>query len=270
MNPSKPIRRERRWSDAQAAFAQALRQPDGPVPDLFAPCDAPTRMAVYRNNCAVARIEALKANYPIVARLVGDDFFVGMARQFSYARPPRHTALGAYGEDFPVFIADFAPARELPYLADVARLEWACALAFGAEDGAPMTIEALAGLDPEALLDARPIFHPAARAVVSAHPIVAIYHANQAERPAPIVDWRAQAALVVRPDENVLVHECVGAVRAFVAVALRGGDLRASATAALAADADFDFGRTLVEMIRLGALTRLETPTKKEAKSCKP
>jgi hypothetical protein len=42
--------------------------------------------------------------------------------------PPLSPILLKYGGRFPTFIETFRPTSSLPYLADVARLEWRCIL----------------------------------------------------------------------------------------------------------------------------------------------
>ena len=52
------------------------------------------------------------------------------ARASSPGRCPPQPVLAEYGAGFPDFVADYEPARGLPYLADVARLDWALNVAF--------------------------------------------------------------------------------------------------------------------------------------------
>ena len=107
----------------QADFAAKLLDP---APDA-APAGfsdaAARRFRVYRNNVRVALVEALAAAYPAVLSLVGTAFFERMALVYASDRPATERTLNLYGGAFADFIAGFAPARELPYLADVARLE---------------------------------------------------------------------------------------------------------------------------------------------------
>ena len=121
----------------QSVFASALHNPAAPVPALFAPCDAPARFAVYRNNSAVAAIEALQAQFTTVLQLVGDEAFRGVARAFAQENPPASPVLAEYGEKFPDFLSRFLEQQgvtEVPYLPDVARLDWAVRQALGARN----------------------------------------------------------------------------------------------------------------------------------------
>jgi hypothetical protein len=246
-----------RWSERQALFAGALADPTGAAPEIFAPCDAATRFNVYRNNVAVARIEALKAQFPVVGALVGEEFFAAMARVFALQNPVLSPLLSQQGAGFPDFIGAFAPASELPYLADVARLEWAGVQALNAADRAPLQLARLAAIEPLALLDAHAEFHPAFVLVASVHPIVAIWSAHREDRSAPLDEWRPETAIVVRPEADVVVRACPAGAGAFIAAAAEGASLRDAAEAGLAADATFDFGPALVELVAIGALAGL-------------
>src|SRR5471032_1921347 len=121
--------------DLQAAFAAHVMGADRA--DLVAAVvgdtiPAAARLSVYRHHVFESLGTALAATFPTVQALVGTDFFRSLARAFVGHALPVQPVLAEYGADFPVFIADYAPARDLPYLADVARLDWALNLAFHA------------------------------------------------------------------------------------------------------------------------------------------
>src|SRR5262245_42124274 len=85
---------------------------------------AAARLRVYRHHVLRSLETALSATFPTVQTLVGDEFFGGMARHFVANNPPKQPVLSEYGADFPAFVEGHAPAGGLPYLADVARLDW--------------------------------------------------------------------------------------------------------------------------------------------------
>ena len=93
---------------------------DAASPDL----DSALRLAIYRNTCMSTLVNALRSSFPAVQRLVGTDFFEAGARDFIRLRPPASAYLNDYGADFPQFLRQFAPAAGVPYLGDVAELEW--------------------------------------------------------------------------------------------------------------------------------------------------
>ena len=121
-----------------AAFARYLRT--GTVGALSGFCagDADlSRLRVYRNGFLRACIEALRASYPSVERIVGEERFPALARPYVEANPPRAASLVEYGEDFPRFIEDARDAHRLGYLASFAILDRAWSEACFAEDADP-------------------------------------------------------------------------------------------------------------------------------------
>jgi hypothetical protein len=83
------------------------------------------RLRVHRETTLGALAGALEATYPVCARLVGPEFFHAAARRFAREVPSRSPDLTDYGAELADWLAAFEPARALPYLPDVARLEWA-------------------------------------------------------------------------------------------------------------------------------------------------
>ncbi len=187
-----------RLADSQAAFATAVFVPELPVPPDLRSLGEPAgadRFAVYRNNVMVGLIEGLRDAYPVVCRLVGDEFFRAMAGIFARAHPPRSPVMLEYGDGFADFIAAFPPAGSVPYLADVARLERAWVEAYHAAEAKPLTY--LSPATPFTL-------HPATRLVCSPFPILAIWQANQHDEPAPLeLSTVRDNVLVTRPGSEV-------------------------------------------------------------------
>lgn len=87
--------------------------------------------------------------YPVCHKLVGEEFFQAMASAFLAHGVSSSPDLGDFGAAFPAFLADFHPAQSLPYLADVAQLEWLWHRAFNAPDQASLDLQALARVPPE-------------------------------------------------------------------------------------------------------------------------
>ena len=228
----------------QSDFARALRDPDLAVPYGVTSynSDAPReRFAVYRNNVVVGLAGALEARFPATRKIVGEDFFNGAAKLFAAAQPPRSPLMLFYGDAFPTFLADFEPAREVPYLADVARLEAARTRAYHAADANPLTRTALSGSLPEAMAGMRFILHPSVDIVASDYPVVAIWAMNSGEIDvAPITDWRGEDALVSRPGFDVEVRCLPSGAKTFLQTLAAGNPLGEAAAAALSGNASFD------------------------------
>jgi hypothetical protein len=195
--------------DLQHAFGAALLSSD-PAAAEFVIADgiAPeARLNIYRNTYAGNLVAALRISYPAVRKLVGDDFFEGTARAFVDAHPPRSAYLNEYGEAFAGFLAQFPPAASVPYLADVARLEWAVNVALYAENAPVLDAAKLATLGEHTDLSFVP--HPSVSLVKTAYPANAIWRAVIEENDAAlgVVDLAQGPDFLVvsRGAEGVLV-----------------------------------------------------------------
>lgn len=247
MNPS--------LADLQADFAAGLRDPSPDAAPAGFSRGAARRFRVYRNNVRVALVEALGAAYPAVLRLVGTPFFERMALVHASDRPATERTLNLYGQGFADFIAGFAPARELPYLADVARLERAVLEARHAADSAALDPTALTALGA-GLASARLIPHPATRLVLSEYPIAEIWRANTADAPPegePILDTGAGGALVVRPALAVSVESLAPGRCAFAGALLAGNDLASAHAAVASLEEEFDVIPAFRDLLAAGA-----------------
>lgn len=228
-------------AELQRAFADALVAPHADSAPAGFDAEARRRFRVYRNNYFHGLSAQLRAAYPAVHRLVGDAFFAATAHSFLSAHPPRVRSLALFGEGFPAFVAGFPPASGLPYLADVARLERARLEALHAADAAPIDPAVLLALgDRAAATRFRP--HPAARLVVSPHPVVALWTASRPGAPAgpTEIEGRPEAALVTRPGHDVHVRCLDPAQAAFAATLLASGTAVRALETALDRDPRFD------------------------------
>src|SRR5262245_35052247 len=81
------------------------------------------RLAVYRGNLLGTATHALASAYPVIVKVVGDEFFAAMASEYARHSPSTDGDLNEYGMQLAGFLESFAPVRELPYLPDLARLE---------------------------------------------------------------------------------------------------------------------------------------------------
>ena len=124
-----------------------------------------------------------RAHIPVVKLLVGDDFFRFLAKRYIEQHPSRSANLHHFGSELAGFIAAFEPAKELVYLADVAALEWACHVAYFADDENALDIDKLAQVTPEQYSDLVLHTHPSCRVVRSRYPVAAIWHAHQPGAP---------------------------------------------------------------------------------------
>lgn len=138
------------------------------------------QLSVYRGSICGSLTAALGEVYPVCRRLVGERFFAAMAGAFVRQGRSHSPDLNEYGEAFGDFLASFAPAATIPYLPDVARLEWAWHRAFYGPDCEALELDVLARgvtlADPD-----RVVFRIQKNAtlVESPYPVHLIWQANQ-------------------------------------------------------------------------------------------
>ena len=212
--------------------------------------------AVYRNTVMSGCIDALQANFPSVARLVGVDWFRAAAATYVRAQPPRDGRMLMYGETFADFLAEFEPARDLRYLAGVARLDRLWIEAHTAEDAAAVDSGWLASLSPEELGALRLRPHPAARwRLFDDAPIYSIWARNRSgiDTTAEIV-WQGEGALLTRPVDAVAWQRIAHPGGAFLDACAQGCLLAQAAGAALCVDPDADIAALLSQLLSAGAL----------------
>lgn len=251
---------------AAATFASALLDPRrSPPPGLktWNGSNPERRFNVYRNNVVVSLIDALTTTFPVTRALVGPEFFRAMVRHYISQSPPASPLLAEYGNTLPDFIRRYAPASELPYLADVARLEHLRVVVYHAADATPLGADAFHPLlaDPDGLLALRLRLHPACRWLRSAHPVVSLWAAHQGNADLSQIDLAcAEDALVIRPALDVKVLALPpGGVE--LLEALSGGASLADAVGrAFAANQQFDLPGQLAGLIGNGAMVRLIHP----------
>ena len=202
------------------------------------------RLAIHRHHIARSLANALAGTFPTVQALVGADFFRQIAGAFVARHLPTQPVLAEYGSEFAGFLAAGEAMHGLPYLADVARLDWALKVAFHSPRSSGVD---LAGLMPDELLAKVLTLVPGAALVRSRYPIDRIWAASQPGAAEGEVDLaEGPTCLLALPAGFVRLDE---GEAAFVAAVAEGGSLEAAAVAGFTAQSSFDlsacFGRLL-------------------------
>lgn len=245
---------------SQSDFVASLFDPLAPVPagvtTTLGRADA-ARFGVYRNNVMASLIGALEQRFPVTRRLVGDAFFRGMARAYAVAAKPVSPLMFQYGDEFPGFIDAFDAARQVPYLADMARLEAFWTRAYHAADATSLDVAAVAAVRPDLLVCSSLVMHPSAALLRSDWPVGSIWEAHQHERVASLARSQPETILVIRPDAVVNVHILPSQDAGFAEALFSGATLGDAAETA-AGDEGFDFGRAIVGLLSLGSIQTIQ------------
>jgi Putative DNA-binding domain len=247
--------------DTQRRFVEAVFSPKASI-DFVAgsPAFARDRMAIYRRTIFANYHKALSASYPVVKRLTGAPFFHAAVEAFAHAQPSQSGDLNIYGESLGEFLATYPPAADLPYLADVARLEWAIDEAHRAGEAscAPESVlAALAVAPPDRLPALRLRLEPSCRLVASPFPIFRIWKTNQPDYSGDdrvMLDEGGDALLIRRGDNGISLERLAVGDHAWLAGLAAGATLGAAIEAAQNADATFDLGVALREQIAAGTI----------------
>jgi len=250
--------------ELQRSFGMALAEPAraaAVVPLLHGAAPvALRRLAVYRANGHANCAKALADTYPIVRRIVGEEFFAGLAREYAQAHPSTSGDLNAFGGALPEFVAAFPHTADLAYLPDVARMEWLAHRAYLAGDATPLDLGRLRGVAPADLAGLRPALAPACALLESRWPLARIWEVHQEDyRDAIAVDLDAgpDRVLIHRPAWRARVVSLARGDFRFLAGAVEGRTLGPVLEAALAADPRFDPGAALARWVAAGVIVDL-------------
>jgi hypothetical protein len=248
--------------DLQAAFAAHImednseRLADAVVGDSIA---AIARLRVHRHHVFHSLATALASTFATVRTLVGEDFFRTMARAYVARALPAQPVLTEYGMDFPAFVAAYAPAQGLPYLTDIARLEWALNVAFQAPRGAVLGVADLQVIPVEQLPAQRLVLAPGHALVCSPYPIDRIWAAAQPGAGAEALDLEsdpAQLLVVPRMDDAAFIAVEAGEA-AFLTALADWETLEGAAGRGLGADPGFDLSASFARFLGLGLFVAL-------------
>jgi hypothetical protein len=113
------------------------------------------RLDIYANMYFFRLLDCVREDFPKVAAAIGGDRFHNLVTDYVLRHPSRHPSLRYLGQRFPAFIAAHPIAGERPWLADLARLEWARADLFDAPDAGALGREDLARLPEDRAGEAR-------------------------------------------------------------------------------------------------------------------
>lgn len=250
-------------ADLQTAFAAALLGDSREIAHSvvgggLAPAQ---RVQVYRNAVRVRLKDALADTYPVLRRLVGDACFDGVAAEFLRQHPPRVGWLHPFGARMAELCARLPVLAGLPYLPDVARLEWAWQQAFHAAGAPGLPAQAFAAVPLEQQHAIGLRLQAGASLISSPYPIGRIFEVNQPDYPgddAVSLNQGGESVLIIRRGFEVRVELLPAGEYALLAALAASAPLGDALFAAIDAQPDCPTAAVLARHIAAGTFTRLQ------------
>ena len=249
-----------RLAAQQQVFCDALFDP-GLEGALLAQLAQPERQrfALYRGNLSATWDKVLSAAYPVIRQLVGEAFFSALTRAYGLAQPAQDADLNRFGDRFAAFLASFEHVAAYPYLADMARLEWAVHRMHYAPDTSALDAAALAEFAPDAFETLRFGMGPCTL-LASDYAVAPLWLAHQPDTAQDFPDDmnHPSIALVARPRFRTEVLAIDAASHAALAALQQGGTMGEALDAAFDLDEQFNLASRLQQWLALGLLATFD------------
>ena len=221
----------------------------------------PRGLQVYQANRAVLAERTLASTYPVITQLIGGTSFKPLARHFWQQHPPQRGDMGQWGAQLPEFLASAPQLAEEPFLADVARIEWALHQAATASDAVldAASFELLAGAE-----DAPPVslvLSPGVCMLASAYAVVSVINAHLQGQPtldeaaARLQAGDGEYALVWRQGLKPKVRSVSPAEYQLITALQTSNTLGAALDQATSTESAFDFNTWLTQAVQTGLVT---------------
>ncbi len=165
-----------------------------------------TRLGIYAGAYRSRLADALAANYPALAKLLGAADFATLAMDYVRAHDSPFFSIRYYGDQLPSFLAAHEDYSAAPVLAELARWEWTMTCVFDAADAAPLVHTELAGIPPQRWARLRFVWHPSVHRLELAWNVPQLWRAlsDDAARPPATLQaaswllWRRELATYFR------------------------------------------------------------------------
>lgn len=175
---------------------------------LDASVSSPERLHIYSNNTVLGLADVLANTYPVVKRIVGEEFLKTLTRHYMKAHPQPAGNRHMFGGHLATFLKGFAPAASLPYLSDIATLEWAHFQSSIADDAETLDFNGLTtamSADPAFVL----ALHPSVYVIEQSYNTLDIWQEHQKDEPETIQLALKDHTLVVwrTTNDSVLIRK---------------------------------------------------------------
>ena len=210
------------------------------------------RLGIYRNNVFTNLREALRTLFPVIEKLVGNAFFDYAADEYTRRYPSPAGDLNQFGEHLARFFAEFEPAAGLPYLPDVAQLEWLAHQVYHADDHRGFDFARLSAIAPERYGNLHFRLNPASALFASTYPVHRIWQVNQSGYTGDdVVDLNAGGVkLLIERRTGLIELRCLSMGEWSLLTALAAdADFASACAQALQAEPDINLSATLSGLV---------------------
>lgn len=163
-----------------------------------------SRFSIYRNNVWSSLTQQLADTFEVVHRLVGESFFKGLAYRFITHHFPTSAVMSSWGEQFAEFIQHDAYCDCIPYLSEIAELEWSRVKVYHAQDEIilrPEQVQNFLIQHQQQLMQCQIRFQAACQVLMNRYNTVEIWYLHQ-EYKESLNDIRLKEALAQLPINN--------------------------------------------------------------------
>jgi hypothetical protein len=212
----------------QSDFQQYLLTGEGAFVDGIvgdARIDAATRASIYYEAYRLRLAEALETDFDALRAYLGEEKFDDLCRDYVGAHVSDHYSIRFFGRHMARFLAETAPWRDEPFLADMAAFEWAMVDAFDAADAPVTGVAGMAALPPDDWPTATFALHPSVQRLNLRWNAPAIWNAVDARAPLPAAEKAAHPVgwMLWRHDLKIYFRS-LSVDQAFALDAMRRGD----------------------------------------------
>jgi len=111
--------------------------------------DPAERLDIYAQMYCARLLDILQEDFPRLTAILGEERFRAIGREYLRQFPSTHPSVRYLGARFASFVSTQDEIVSLPFLADLARLEWARLEMFDAPDAEPLRLNHLQAVPPD-------------------------------------------------------------------------------------------------------------------------
>lgn len=133
------------------------------------------RLHIYQDAYLSRIVEALQADFKVLHRALGEESFASLVRNFLQTFPSQFTNITEIGRNLSEYLKASDYGVEMPFVVDLAALEWARVECFWAEEKPSLDPVKLSQLTPEALESLTLTLHPSARLQTFNYEVLSVF-----------------------------------------------------------------------------------------------